>query len=166
MVTYFAIKVTNVSSSTAWCHFSEVGRFLESKPFSLFFIIFGVLSRDWFIASCKFCYLQNNTNHSTPTNLGHFWIILSLFLETSLGAHPFIWTWDLIQMKIKLRKDSNPWPPVYRLGALMNKLKWPIPPKVSHKLRQGHEFEFYRGHLHVFVWFLISCSCQHFLLMS
>lgn len=42
----------------------KVGRFLKSKPFSLFFIIFGVLSRDWFIASCKFCYLQNNTNHA------------------------------------------------------------------------------------------------------
>ena len=34
--------------------------------------------------------------------LGHFRITVSLFLKASLGAHPFIWTWDFIHMQIKL----------------------------------------------------------------
>jgi len=34
--------------------------------------------------------------------IGHFRITVSRFLEASLGAHPFIWKWDLIHMQIKL----------------------------------------------------------------
>jgi len=36
------------------------------------------------------------------TSIGHFRINFILFLKASLGANPFIWKWDFIQIQIIL----------------------------------------------------------------